>query len=177
MEYLVANLITNNFDGVVQSLLLQPEPGKSEPILAYLDFLKTCTISNNHLKLYYQFATKLLYFCAQYGIRLRQHVANSLFYFNYEFVINQPVIGTNCATEYVRQCEKPSDDELVMLTDQYIAKLAESIENEAPQMAYIKFLSALNVFMPLRVIISNNRKHWLNSTVHQTARLNASSST
>lgn len=151
MEYLLTNLETNNFDGIVQSILLQQDETKEEPFLVYIGFLSSCVISNQHMKLYYQFLAKVFQYCATNQISIRQHLAFKAFYLNFEYVMNSPVIGTACATEYVDQVEKPSDDELMTLSDAYMAKLADSIDNDAPQMAYIKFFMSLQIFGPLKV--------------------------
>lgn len=118
----------------------------SEPlILKVITCLKKKVLLEDDLKIYYRFVSQVFAMLNESGLEIDSKVAATLFNLSPEFIFKKPIEGSHCARHYVGLLSAgPRGKDLQELINQFSLKLAESLEDKAPQAAYIDFLASIS---------------------------------
>ena len=136
-------------------------PDNSEPLLLQpIARLKACQLKELDLKVYYAFVTQLFKQCIEFAVLLDPPFASALFGFDLGYIFKKPIEGSACACQYVGLPQaSPKGKELQYLINEFSKKLAESLEEKAPQTAYITFLAAIDHLDILNVVCFQADQH------------------
>lgn len=142
LEFLSFGIGSSSKIAIFMTLL---DSSKQEPLfLKVIHRLNKTKLQKADLRIYYKFVSQLFASLRQAGIHIAPELSAAMFDLSKEFIGNNPIDAVDCAKNYLHlPSSSPKSKDLQYLINVFAEKLATSVEEKAPQIAYIDFLAAI----------------------------------